>query len=219
MRSSKGAIGYRRILIVAFAFLFTTVDSEISKKYDNDGPLISRRLQEQEEYHPCSLCQGLTLLSDAMPYDFLNTTCAEFDTLVMDPEFKADSFRFANLEPNSTNNNMGGCRSDETFNELFSACCQSPIPVYQCETNIQNHIFSDTRDYNTAVTPIVNSNEKLNVSVWFQYEALEDIDFEHGKLKTKQDCDGAFEDLLLIMYAYVINYLLQELHQFMCRWS
>ena len=51
----------------------------------------------------------------------------------------------------------------------------------ECEQNIQQRVV-DNGVYNTAVPPIIgkNNNEKLEVRVFIQYEALEHIEVEEG---------------------------------------
>ena len=122
-------------------------------------------------YNPCSLCQGLTLLEDkiASP-DFLgNATCGEANYLL---ENQPELFQMS----------YDSCRGEFAFNVLFESCCRSSVPVYQCEQNV--HKYIDGLDYDTAVPPIVSFDpeDALNVTVGIQYQALEKLEVEEGRL-------------------------------------
>jgi hypothetical protein len=133
-------------------------------------------------YNPCSLCQGLTILTDKI-VDPENNTCADASTYFEDPSFQKMGFGAEVLARNVTHYNAGGCRSDYEFNRLFLLCCRASVPTYECETNVQNYILGTSSDYNTVVPPIVGPepDQKLNVSVGLQYEALEHIEVEQGE--------------------------------------
>ena len=139
--------------------------------------------------NPCSLCQGLTLLADKIP-DIPNPredptiTCADMNTFFQQPDFenRGDASILSGLE-NTTTNNPGTCRADYGFNVYFEACCKASIPQYECEQNIHDIILGDFKinNYNSAVPPIVDYDEKLIVSVFLRYEALESVEVEEGE--------------------------------------
>ena len=57
------------------------------------------------------------------------------------------------------------------------------FPLYttdECEENIHQQVIQNNPKYNTAVPPFVGPNEKLTVSVFLQFEALEHIEIEEG---------------------------------------
>ena len=138
--------------------------------------------------NPCSLCQGLTLLADKIPdipnpRDFPNATCADMNKYFEQPDFenRGSVSIIPGLE-NTTTNNPGTCRADVGFNIYFEACCKASIPQYECEQNIHDTILGDFKinNYNSAVPPIIDSDNKLIVSVFLQYEALDHINEEEG---------------------------------------
>jgi hypothetical protein len=143
-----------------------------------------REMQEQTE-NPCSLCQGLELLADKVPARTSsvagNSTCAEIDWFVQQQAETTGYAGFVGLE-NVTTNVPGTCRSDFFFNVAFEECCRTTVPMYECEQNVYDVILGDrrTKNYNTATPPIPNIDEKLNVSIFLQYEALEHMEVEEG---------------------------------------
>lgn len=136
------------------------------------SPQQVHRQQQVDDGTYCALCPGgLELLADKEPDPLGNpgATCQIMD----------DYYKFAWPEArNYTLNDPGTCRSDVGYNFYSDLCCRTSIPRYECEYNI-HQLLSNT-PYNTAVPPIVGVDEPLNVSVEFQYQALEHIEVEDG---------------------------------------
>ena len=126
-------------------------------------------------YHPCSLCQGLTVLSDKIPFpqNKPNVTCADLN----------DNFLDHSGETIGTND-QHGCRSTEDFVRAFSECCRASIPTFMCEQNVHDYIDQGIGLYgkmNPVVAPIVDSDHQLNVSVYLEFELIEDINDQEGR--------------------------------------
>lgn len=143
--------------------------------------------QQIQGYNPCSLCQGLTLLADKIPFPQFdpNATCADANAMFEDPAYvlKGNGRNF--VAPNATINNPGGCRAEPAFNLMFVACCRASIPTFRCEQNVHAYILGDSEyysEYNTVIPPAVGPepDQKLNVSVFLQYETLEHIEVGEG---------------------------------------
>mmetsp|Transcript_1706 Transcript_1706/g.2524 ORF Transcript_1706/g.2524 Transcript_1706/m.2524 type:complete len:587 (-) Transcript_1706:2926-4686(-) len=114
-----------------------------------------RKLQDEnsDDASECSLCGQYEVLDDLMsPVE--NVSCGQLSELAQ--------------EANST-----GCLEVQL---AFPDCCNGPS-LYQCQEKIRSSIFGDNFDF--SVAPIIGK-EPLNVSVSFQYDAVESIDVQHG---------------------------------------
>jgi len=136
----------------------------------------------------CSLCQELTLLGDKIPNpQASNATCADMDYYYQSDSFvttAGGAYSDGSANASISSNTPGTCRSDLGFNFYFDMCCKASIPKYECEQNIHDLILGDNNinNYNTAVPPIVDAENRLIVSVPLQYEALEHIEVEEGTI-------------------------------------
>mmetsp|Transcript_26926 Transcript_26926/g.63243 ORF Transcript_26926/g.63243 Transcript_26926/m.63243 type:complete len:240 (+) Transcript_26926:105-824(+) len=144
---------------------------------DTVGDIIedNNSTDDESRYHPCSLCQGLTLLRDKVPFpqNDPSVTCSDLEV-----EFSDRSGEVT--DPNDQH----GCRSTGHFVHAFSECCRASIPTFVCEQNVHDHIdqgFGPYGKVNPAVAPIIDPDHPLNVSVYLEFELLEDIDERQGR--------------------------------------
>lgn len=157
--------------------LLTAVSSSFNSNQLSKGPSLTtfrnqlfskqsfRELQGGNESTTCSICQGSTLLQDAMPLytnDELppNMTCGHFEDVATQIPIEECS--------------SSGVRS------LYNQCCKGRIPRYQCESNIRQTI---REDYDPAVPPILDEFTPLDVDVHVTYQTVVDIDVQAGTAK------------------------------------
>ena len=139
------------------------------------------------ENNPCDLCQGMTILNDVGVGHHLVTSddrwnCADANLFFQNPDFDPNFFSDTPLETIDIPNPYP-CRALPAFNTAFEKCCQPTIPFYDCEANVAESLFGDGGSYGMiqrAIPPIVSGDQKVNVTVWLVYQALEDIDEEAG---------------------------------------